>query len=78
MRPYIPMILLLLFFGGLGLWNIFDKLNTGQVLISVDYLIPAILPLGLLYSGLIFALVKLADRYRKIGQPSSQHKKNDN
>lgn len=75
MRSYIPMILLLLFFGGLGLWNIFNKLNTGQVLISADYLIPAILPLGLLYSGLILGLAELAERYQKISQSSLQHKK---
>ena len=65
MKPFLPSILLVLFFLFIGGLNIFNRWQSGELIRSVDYLIPIVLPLGILFFVFISALVKLSIRTDK-------------
>ena len=65
MKPFLPIILFGLFFLLIGGLNIFNRWQSGEVIRSIDYLIPIVLPLGILFFMFIFALVKLSIRTDK-------------
>lgn len=68
MKSYLPITLLVLFFFFIGIYNIFNRLKLGEELRSVDYLIPALMPIGIIFSLFIFLIIKLStlvDKNRK-------------
>ncbi|WP_445426151.1 hypothetical protein [Alishewanella sp. HL-SH06] len=60
MKDYLPITFLMLFFISLGLINIFQKINEDLPLTKLDYIIPMIFPIGLIFIAFIILIVKLS------------------
>lgn len=60
MKSYLPIIAIILFFFFLGMSNIYNRIRLDEELRSIDYLIPALIPLGIIFSLFIFLIIKLS------------------
>jgi len=60
MKSYLPIILFVLLFICVGLFNILSRLQLGAELRAIDYVIPALAPVSILLFLLVFIINKLS------------------
>lgn len=65
MKSYLPMILFVLLFICVGMFNILSRLQLGAELRGIDYVIPILAPVSILLFLLVFFVRKLASTTEK-------------
>ena len=60
MKPFLPMIALVVSFLLFGIFNIFDRWQAGESIRRIDYAILMVMPIGIVYCCLIFLIIKLS------------------
>jgi len=65
MKSYLPMILFVLLFICVGLFNILSRLQLGAELRGIDYLIPALPPISVLLFLLVVFISKRSNGTEK-------------
>lgn len=68
MKSYLPMILFVLLFACVGLFNILSRLQLGAELRSIDYIIPALAPISILLF-LLFLFISKRSNVTEKKQP---------
>lgn len=65
MKSYLPILVIILFFFLVGAGNIYNRIKLDEELRSIDYLIPALIPLGIIFSLFVFLIIKLSTMVSK-------------